>query len=139
VGDANITLADIRRLRCPPSEVIALLAGLLAKVGDATTFVGGTIGFRVHGNRGGTWVVDLSKSGGEWKAEPTDGDFESADTKIYSFAPEFSALVLAPDAIEGCLHTGLIVVEGDKAKLGRLSKLIRRGKGGSSISIRAGM
>lgn len=133
----SLSLNDVRRMKLPPTEVIALFSSLVSKAGAATQFVGGSIGFRVHGAEGGTWVLDLSVEGGRVLENATDA-FDAATTRIYAYARDFAALIVAPDAIVGLLETGRIVVEGDKDKLGRLSKLIQRGRGQTSLALRAG-
>lgn len=118
-----------------PRQVLDLLGDVVGKAGAATQFVGGAIGFRVHGSGGGTWVLDLPVTGGRI-LEDADA-FDRAATRIFTFGRDFAALLLAPDAIVGLLETGRIVVEGDKSKLGRLAKLVRQGSGRSSIAVRA--
>lgn len=118
-----------------PTEVMTLLGSLVDKTGAAVQFVGGSIGFRIHGQTGGTWILDLSVSGGRY-FEDEGSSFNNASTRIYAFARDFAALVTAPDTIVGLLETGRIVVEGDKAKLGRLAKLIRQGQGRSQVGVR---
>ncbi len=131
----GVTLNQVRRLGLAPSEVIDLLGSLVRKTGSATQFVGGQIGFRIHGQTGGTWIMDLSVSGGRF-FEDEASSFNNANTRFYAFARDFAALVTAPDTIVGLLETGRVVVEGDKAKLGRLAKLIRQGQGRSQVGVR---
>lgn len=121
----------------PPSAVIGLLSELLAKAGKAVPFVGGSVGFLVRGQGGGTWVLDLSEPGGRWTHHTDESAFLRCSTRIYTFAREFAALLLSPQSIPGLLETGFFVVEGDKAKLRRLGKLIQQGKGGSQVAVRS--
>lgn len=131
------TLSEIRRLRCPPEEVISIFAGLIRKIGAGTTCIGGKIGFRVHGRLGGIWILDLSTAGGAWQTEADAAALAGCSTRIYAFAPEFAAILMAPEVIEDLLETGLFVVEGDKNKLGRLASLLRRDGGSNVIALRA--
>jgi hypothetical protein len=109
-----------------PQDVIAAMSLLIGRAGRNTTLVGGTIGFRVHGEGSGTWVVNLDVSGGDW-AGADEASLEKCHTRVYAFASVFPAIVMKPDDIEGLLASGEIVVEGDTRKLGRLARIIDDG------------
>ncbi len=118
--------------RVEPELVVAHLARLCEAAGAATTAVGGTIGFRVHGTGGGTWVVDLRTAGGVWAAD--DANFAQASVRVFAFAHAFHAVAFDADLLPALLSTGEIVVQGDLAKLTRLSRVL--GGGASPLSTR---
>ncbi|MCC7383810.1 MAG: hypothetical protein IT384_18355 [Deltaproteobacteria bacterium] len=132
----SLSLAEVRRLRLDPTDVMSLLADQVRGAGTGTQFVGGTVGFLVRGDPGGCWILDLSKPGGEWTEGASEPAFARCSTRIFSFARELGAILLAPDAITGLLETGFIVVEGDTEKLHRLGKLIEGRGGASAVAIR---
>jgi hypothetical protein len=115
-----------------PALVIAHLARLCAAAGGATTAVGGTIGFRVHGALGGTWVLDLSVAGGAWSMD--EAAFAQASVRVFAFARTFAAVAFDADALGALLSTGELVVQGDARKLARLSSIL--GGGSSPLSTR---
>ena len=119
-----LSLEHLRKLQSDPTEVIAVLRDLFTRMGEATTQVGGRLGFKVHGAQGGVWTVELSSPGGRW-AEGDETAFARCDARIYCFQREFAALVAGPEAIGGLLETGRFVVEGRKQMLPRLGQLIR--------------
>lgn len=133
----NASISQLRRLRCPPREVIAILFDQIQQVGPAASCLGGSIGFKVHGQTGGSWIIELGPDGASLHEGEADSALAACTTRIYAFASELAALVMAPDAIPGLLETGLIAVEGDTKKLSRLSELVRRGSV-SHIALRAG-
>lgn len=130
-------LSQVRRLRVPPREVVEVLKDIVRGAGARTSLVGGRIGFKIHGV--GCWSLDLSVNGGRWTSDITEPEFLSCDTRIFSFASDFAALLIAPSAIEGLLATGGFAVEGDRTRLSKLAKMIRAGEGGSLLSVRASM
>ncbi len=118
-----------------PEQVIRILAHLLDRAGAGTTTIGSQLGFRVHGEGGGDWVVDLRKVGGAWSrpADPTIA--ERCRTTVYAEREAFSHLITDPDRLDEDLKSGLLAIEGDRTVLTRLGRLLSQR--GGMISQRA--
>jgi hypothetical protein len=108
-----------------PDLVVAHLARLCAQAGAATTAVGGTIGLRVHGAAGGTWVLDLTVPGAR-VVDADDAAFRAATVRVFSFARSVGAIAFAPEEVVDLLETGELVVQGDAKILERLSCILGR-------------
>jgi hypothetical protein len=119
--------------RTPPETVIAHLAQLLLAAGAATTTVGGTVGFHVHGATGGPWVVDLAVPGGDWSSGDPEA-FARAGTRVLAFASVFAAVAFAPDLLPALLSAGELAVLGDRQRLNKLSTVL--GARGSPLGTR---
>ena len=118
-----------------PDEVIAVIAHVLENAGVGTTAIGTELGFRVHGERGGDWVVDLSSPGGAW-SQPSDPEVvERCKTTLYAEREAFSHLITNPDLIEEDLKSGFLAVDGERASLVRLGRLLS--SSGGPVSQRA--
>jgi hypothetical protein len=118
-----------------PDEVISVIAQVLSKSGLATTTVGAEVAFRVHGDRGGDWIVDLRQAGGAWST-PSDPELvERCKTTVYAEREAFSHLITDPDRLDADLKSGFLVIEGDRTVLTRLGRLLAQS--GGMISQRA--
>lgn len=107
-----------------PDEVIAVLTHVLEKAGVATATIGSELGFRVHGERGGDWVVDLKAPGGAWRAPEAPEVVERAPASLYAEREAFSHLITDPDRLEEDLKSGFLALEGDRGAWVRLGKLL---------------
>jgi hypothetical protein len=112
-------------------EAMVALAHVLSRAGARTTAVGGTIGFRIHGDEegqaGGSWIVDLGVSGGAWSQPAEASEVERCNTTVYAFASAFPAIITKPDRVASLLDDGSFAVDGDKSKLILLGRILREG------------
>jgi hypothetical protein len=107
-----------------PDQVISVIAHVLEKAGLATVAIGSELGFRVHGERGGDWVVDLRSPGGAW-SQPTDPMVvERCKATLYAEREAFSHLITDPERLEENLKSGLLAVEGDRTPWTRLGRML---------------
>jgi hypothetical protein len=124
---STVTLSAQKVLE--PDEVIAAIAHVLEKAGIATAAIGSELGFRVHGENGGDWVVDLSSPGGAWK-QPSDPEVvERCKTTLYAEREAFSHLITEPERIEDDLKSGILEIDGERQALARLGRLLRSSGG----------
>jgi hypothetical protein len=128
--DTFIALRRSPDRQLAPDEVIAVIAHVLEKAGLATTAIGKKIGFRVHGERGGDWVVDLSSPGGAW-SEPSDPEIveRQVATTLYAESEAFSHLITDPERLDADLKSGLLEVEGERACFVRLGRMLKTSGG----------
>jgi hypothetical protein len=135
--DTSIALQRSPNRELAPDEVIAVIAHVLEKAGLATTAIGKKIGFRVHGERGGDWVVDLSSPGGAW-SQPSDPEVveRCVATTLFAESEAFSHLITNPDRLEEDLKSGFLAVEGERACFVRLGRLLKSSGGMLSQRVR---
>jgi hypothetical protein len=118
-----------------PVEVLTVIAQVLQRAGGATSAIGGSLGFRVHGIGGGDWIVNLGVAGGEWSQPESPEMLERCDTTLYAEREAFVHLLTAPELIEIDVKSGQLAVEGDRSKWIRVGRVLSAG--GNSLHQRA--
>jgi hypothetical protein len=107
-----------------PKDVIMVITRLLEDAGAATATVGGTLGFRIHGEGGGDWIVDLATPGGRWQRPADPAAVERCDTTIFAEGQVFGRLLTHPEDLEADVKSGQLEVTGDRALWTRLGRVL---------------
>ena len=103
-----------------PRSPARTIAALFEALRCAATASAPTLGVVVHGEGGGTWVMDLPR-GQLLTGTPAEAVFAATAVQLYAFADVIGDLFDAPERLTGHLSSGEIVVEGDRQVLVQLA------------------
>jgi hypothetical protein len=107
-----------------PADAVAVFARSIERLGAATTVIGGTLGIRVHGERGGDWIVDLRTPGGVVRQPEGPMEVTVCNVVLYAEADAFSDFITQPDMVEQHIKSGSLAVDNDRARLTRIGHLL---------------